>query len=137
MALKTYHGGCHCGAVKYEVDLDLSHGTGKCNCSICTKTRNWSARAEPDPSGFRLLSGKDNLTDYQFNTRQAHNVFCKTCGVRPYGWGNVPEIGGEYVSINVAALDDLDPADLVAAPVKLADGRHNNWWNVPAETRHL
>ena len=44
---------------------------------------------------------------------------------------------GEYVSINVAALDDLDPADLVAAPVKYMDGRADNWWEPPKETRHL
>jgi hypothetical protein len=44
---------------------------------------------------------------------------------------------GEYVSINVAALDDLEPAELASAPIKYMDGRADNWWSPPTETRHL
>jgi hypothetical protein len=51
--------------------------------------------------------------------------------------GDIPEIGGPFVSVSVAALDDLLPEELVAAPVRLMDGRHDNWFNPPPETRHL
>ena len=33
---ETYRGGCHCGAVQYELTADLS-GAMECNCSICAK----------------------------------------------------------------------------------------------------
>ncbi|HWS65222.1 MAG TPA: GFA family protein [Steroidobacteraceae bacterium] len=132
---KTYTGSCHCGAVLFEADIDLSAGTNKCNCSICTKMRNWNAIIKP--AAFRLLAGENELSDYQFGGKSAHHVFCRHCGVRSFGRGYVKEIGGDYVSIQLASLDNVEPQELIAARVRFADGRNNDWGAAPHEVRHL
>jgi hypothetical protein len=58
--------------------------------------------------------------------------------VTPYAWVDAAEWNdGAYVSINVAALDDATPSDMFEGPVTYCDGLANNWWNPPADTRHL
>ena len=130
MTTKTYAGSCHCGAVRFEVDIDLAEGGGKCNCSICRKTRNWSASVKPE--AFRLLSDPAGTTDYSRNG-MVHWPFCKTCGVRAYGHGDIPEVGGEFYSVQLACLDDVDDAALAGAPVRYANGRDNDWRHEPSE----
>lgn len=133
--LKTYHGSCHCGAVRFAADIDLAAGTGKCNCSICAKQRFWSARIRPD--AFRLVAGEGELTDYQFNSNSVHHLFCKHCGVHPYHWADIPQAGGLYYTVNVMCLDDASVDEIVEGPVTYFDGRNNNWWEKPKEIRHL
>jgi len=135
MATKTYHGSCRCGKIKFEADIDLSEGTSKCNCTYCWKARWWGARAKQE--GFRMLSGAEEIGFGFGRERFVERGLCKACAITPLGWGHIPEIGGNYISINLACLDDLDPSELASAPVTFMDGRNDNWWNPPAETRHL
>jgi hypothetical protein len=135
MSVKTYAGSCHCKAVKFEADIDLSAGTGKCNCSICTKMRKWGTNIKPD--AFRLLSGENDLSTYQFNTKSGTYYFCKHCGMHPFSKGYIEQIGGAFVSINLGSLDNASDAELASAPVSYSDGRNNNWMESPAETRYL
>jgi hypothetical protein len=134
--LETYSGSCHCGAIRFEADVDISLGTGKCNCSICTKMRLWSVKVKP--ADFRLLAGEHEQTDYRGNNAVAHHLFCKHCGVRAFEWVDVPNMtGGKYFNVNVACLDGLDIDELMAAPVTYYDGLNDDWGSTPAETRHL
>ena len=136
MAIKTYHGSCHCQRVRFEADLDLEKGTGKCNCSYCWKVRNWSMGVKPKQ--VRVTAGEAELKDYGFRPEaQNFHAFCQHCGVRLFTHGNVPEIGGRYVSVMLSVLDDLPPAELAAAPVSFMNGRDNDWFHAPPETRHL
>ena len=90
------------------------------------------------PEDFRAISGEAELSGYKPGEDKGHGGFCKHCGVITYAWVPASEWNpSEYVTISVAALDDLAPAELAAAPVQYYDGRADNWWNPPAETRHL
>jgi hypothetical protein len=131
---KTYKGSCHCGAVRYEADIDLASGTGRCNCSICTKNRHWGVMLSP--ADFRLLSGAADLGDYQFGAKSAHHEFCRHCGVHTFIRGALPA-GDAYISLQLATLDDAGDAELAAAPVQYCNGREGRWEQVPPETRHL
>src|SRR5262245_30379722 len=113
---KTYAGGCHCGNVRYEVDLEL-RDVVQCNCSICSKTGSLLRFASHDR--FRLLAGHDHLSDYQFKTRKIHHLFCPVCGIRSFARGKGPD-GREMIAINVRCLEGVDPGSLSVRPF---DGR--------------
>ncbi len=112
-------GRCHCGAVRFAVDVDASRGT-MCNCTICRRVNQVSATVKP--AQFSLLSPPSSATRYP-NAIGAR-YFCATCGVHCYGEGDLPELGGAFVSVNLNTLDDVDAADVA---IEHWDGRHNNW----------
>lgn len=139
MSVKTYHGSCHCGAVRYEADLDLEAGTYRCNCSACTKARSWFTFTAPQ--GVRLLSGEDMLLDYRWipPERDAANLtfqFCKVCGVRTVGHGLHGPDGKPFRFVTIATLDDADPG-VLAASLHYFDGRHDRYDSAPEDIRLL
>src|SRR5688572_11007389 len=101
---KTYTGGCHCGKVRYEVTTALG-SVLSCNCSMCGRKGTLLAFVGED--AFKLLSGADATTDYQFNKHNIHHLFCSTCGISSYGWGTGKN-GQKMYSINARCLDDVD-----------------------------
>lgn len=83
MTAETLRGSCHCGAVLFSACIDLGETTLRCNCSICTKSRNWIA---PIPEcDFSLLSGEGVLSAYKFGERKITHYFCSRCGIRTHG----------------------------------------------------
>ena len=131
---KTYQGSCHCGAVRFEADIDLAAGICKCNCSICFKTRAWMAFIPAD--AFRLLSGEPGLRDYQFAKKSIHHMFCGQCGVRSFAYGNDGK-GNRSYAARVNCLDGIDPQELIDAPVSYFNMLHDDFKSPPSETRHL
>ena len=131
---QTHSGGCHCGAVRYEADVDFSKGTLRCNCSICRKARMWLVAV--DGNDFRLLSGADALSEYQFGPKRIHHLFCKHCGIKSFARAEMPG-GGAFVAVAVGCLDTVSDAQLASLPVVYVDGRADNFQAPPAETRYL
>jgi hypothetical protein len=95
----TYEGGCHCGAVRFRVEVD-SHAALECNCSMCRMKA--SLHLIVPKERFALLKGEDVLTTYTFNTGVAKHTFCRTCGIHPF---YVPRSHPDGVDVNVRCLD--------------------------------
>jgi hypothetical protein len=114
---KEYVGSCHCGNVRYRVTADLSGELATCNCSMCSRM-GWIMTFAP-ASQFTLEQGEQSLTDYQFNKKTVHHLFCSTCGIRSFARGKRPD-GQETVAVNVRCLEGVDPATL---KTKQFDGR--------------
>ncbi len=135
MALKMHTASCHCGAVSIDAEFDLMAGTGRCNCSLCRKSRWWGVNLKPE--AVKAVRGEENTFAYRFNTKSIDVLLCKTCGLRVFGRGDIPQIGGAFVAINIACLDTASDEELAAAPVRYSNGRDNDWMHTPAVTSYL
>jgi hypothetical protein len=140
MAKNTYHGSCHCKAVRYEVQLDLAKGTQRCNCSICWKVRAWFAIVPQED--LQLLTGANEMGQYRWipdGKTSPHLTyrFCEHCGVRIYAAGDDEALGGKFFAIHVPTLDDASQDELAAGPLKFNDMLHNRPDRTPDDTRLL
>lgn len=117
MAETTHHGGCHCGAVRYHVDLDLAQPVITCNCSMCSRAGTMLAFVPA--AKFTLDKGEDRLSSYKFNRNVIDHLFCKTCGIKSFARGKNRD-GSDMVAINVRCLDDVD---VVQVKTQAFDGK--------------
>ena len=109
-------GGCHCRAVRFEVEVPRGVEVLDCNCSICAKT---GFRHLIVPHGdLRLLAGADALAGYRFGTGAANHLFCRVCGVKSF---YQPRSHPEAWSVNLNSVDDVSELTVTATAF---DGRH-------------
>ena len=117
-------GGCHCGAVRFEVELPEPPVPAlDCNCSVCRMT-GFIHVMVPHES-FELLTGRDALTSYRFGTGTAEHLFCRHCGVKSF---YQPRSHPDAWSVNASCLDES-----VELAIERFDGR--NWEAAAAELR--
>ena len=120
-------GGCHCGAVEYEIMVGRQLLVQQCNCSICSKSGYLHLIV---PAGdFRLISGKDDLSEYRFNKGIARHLFCARCGVKSF---YVPRSNPDGFSVNLNCLEL--PGEVVVTVEKF-DGQ--NWERHAGALEHL
>jgi hypothetical protein len=115
--LITHRGGCHCGRVRFEVLAPEAIDVDECNCSICRLTAYLHLIVPADR--FRLVSGREALSTYTFNTGTAKHLFCSVCGVKSF---YVPRSHPDGFSVNARCLDEGTARSL---NIRRIDGR--NW----------
>src|ERR1700760_334577 len=123
----THSGGCHWGAVAFEVEAPARIVASDCNCTIC-RMSGYLHLIVPR-SRFRLLQGADQLTEYKFNTGTARHLFCSVCGVKSF---YVPRSNPDGYSVNVRCIN---PETLEHVEVQLFDD--NDRENSDAKIRGL
>ena len=123
----THQGGCHCGAVKFEVNALTQVTAQRCNCSICLMTG--FVHLIVPAANFKLLCGKQDLVSYQFNTKTAEHLFCRHCGVKSF---YVPRSNPDGYSINVNCLDQSSFDE-----IRIEDFDGANWERNAAALAHL
>jgi hypothetical protein len=127
MSTKKHTGSCHCGAVKFEVEIDATRGS-RCNCSVCTKLGVIGAIAKPEALH---VEDESRCGTYRWGGMTATRFFCKQCGITTHLRGHLEQLGGDYVSVVLNTLDDVDPSTI---ELTYWDGRHDNWEAGPRST---
>jgi hypothetical protein len=107
----THRGGCHCGAVAFEVVAPARVTVSECNCSMCRMT-GFLHLIVPR-TRFRLLRGAEALSEYRFNTGTAQHLFCGHCGVKSF---YVPRSNPDGYSVNLRCLDQSTLAEVTIEP---------------------
>ncbi len=103
----TLDGGCHCGAVRFTVELPFGLASARrCTCSLCRMRGAVAVTAEL--GGLKVTQGADKLAIYRFNTGVAEHHFCMTCGIYTH---HKRRSNPDQLGVNVACLGGVSPFD--------------------------
>src|SRR5262245_6149702 len=97
---RPYRLSCHCGAIRLEVDAELS-GLHECNCSSCARAgfMHWKVPVD----AVRLVTQKCRLSTYLWRDAGGGQQFCPTCGTAMMRTGYRGRI-----SVNARCLEGVD-----------------------------
>jgi len=112
----SFVGGCHCGAVQFQIDDDIPTKAMSCNCSICRQ--KGLLLAFFPIAQFKLEKGQGASTNYEFNKHKIQHCFCSRCGSEPFAAGNNPD-GSEMRAINLRCVENVN---LEALEIQHYDG---------------
>lgn len=112
--MTIYQGACHCRAVQFEIETELTEFT-RCDCSLCTKKN--AVMTLVHENDFNLLQGDEDLGLYSWNAHKASHYFCKVCGIYTF---HRKTLMPDHFGINVFCLEGADLADI---PIISQDGK--------------
>lgn len=109
---------CHCNKVQIELAIDNLDNLVRCNCSICTKKGTIMKIIDPD--AFKIISGKEYLSEYNFHTKVARHFFCKICGIYTH---HNPRRDPKLFGVNVACIENFSVQN--NQDIKTIDGKNH------------
>ncbi|NVJ97937.1 MAG: GFA family protein [Alphaproteobacteria bacterium] len=101
-------GGCHCGAVSFEVKTSLEWIT-ECNCSACRKLGTVWAHADEGEINVDMADGATLSYIWGDKTLAFHT--CRTCGSTTH-WTSLNKAESTRMAVNVKLVDPSEIRDM-------------------------
>ena len=102
-------GGCHCGAVRYEMTAEVAHHA-LCHCTDCRKASGAPATAWAMAAADQVTITGEPLT--YASSEHGRRLFCGACGTGLFYTNDVVFPG--MIDVQSATLDDPDAIPLQA-----------------------
>jgi hypothetical protein len=112
--MTLYRGSCHCGAIQFEIEAEITELT-MCDCSLCSKKN--ALMCTVHESRFALKAGEAKLSLYQWNAGIARHYFCSVCGIYPF---HRKRSMPDHYGVNVRCLEGFDHTSV---PIRQAEGK--------------